>query len=305
MGTITAFEQITVAEQGDPGPLFYPAGIWSQQGKYSRTKDACPFVLYDTGNPSTSFYYFLTKEGTYSYDKDKDKADFGNPPESAGVNGIWRQLTNHQHVFTQFLMANHALLAGAVAYNNQMFSQLGTINGTASSAYTSTNFIPNLLLDWAKGVLKCNNAEIRGHVEATSGSFTGEINAHSGSFSGYIKTPFSMISESDAVFSGGKYLLKKDLNLECGVCTVVFPNDSSYIGIHVKLYNYHYIYTLNGYTTKVESEGGGYLYGTLTNSDIIDRKSHPTSISFASYMVEFIAIPPVLTGRKCDWLVIN
>ncbi|MCC8187953.1 MAG: hypothetical protein LIP08_10770 [Bacteroides sp.] len=183
---VSTVKFVQKGETGKPGPLFYPAGIWSQQGEYTRTADLCPFVLYDTGEAETSLYYFLTQEGTFSYDKGQsNKGMYGTPPESMAANGVWKQLDNAGYVFTKFLMADHALLAGAVAYQDKLFSQMGELNGSPSNKYTQNNFVPNLLIDFFNGKIKCKDVDIEGSVKA-----------YSGEFGGFLRTPFTTIEIS-------------------------------------------------------------------------------------------------------------
>ncbi|MCD8079138.1 MAG: hypothetical protein LUF04_01615, partial [Bacteroides sp.] len=226
-------------EAGKPGPLFYPAGIWSQQSEYTRTADLCPFVLYDTGEAETSLYYFLTQEGTFHYDKDQvNKGIYGTPPESMAANGAWKQLDNAGYVFTKFLMADYALLAGAVAYKGKLFSQSGkTKNGSSSDKfqeYGSGNFIPNVEIDWEKGTLACKHADIEGKVKATQGEFTGKVTATSGKFGGFKISGNGFTNENDSGnYNNDAYVIFRNDSHNCfaGIGGNILPASGGYRGV--------------------------------------------------------------------------
>ena len=151
------------------GLIFYPAGKWDKMATYERTLETCPFVLYDTGKPDTDLYYYLNKEV-----KIVGNASNVNPKSDYASNGskaTWRPLENIGYVFAKFAMIDHALLAGAVAYKNKMFSQTGTLNGNPSTDYKHQNFKPNIVIDWLAGAF-----------EAIKGTFSGVLNGVTGSF---------------------------------------------------------------------------------------------------------------------------
>lgn len=164
--------------EGVPGPLFYPAGKWNALTTFERTKELCPFVLYDTGNPETDLYYYLNKEVRVVGNPNNinPKADYA----ANGVNATWRVIENIGYVFANFLMANFGLIAGAVFNNNKLFSQHGVdASGNASNDYKNPNFIPHILIDWLNGsgwfagknimFGKDNSVQIIGNLESRSG----------------------------------------------------------------------------------------------------------------------------------------
>ncbi len=221
-------------EAGKPGPLFYPAGVWNKDATYTRTEELCPFVLFDTGDPKTSLYYFLTSEGTYFYDEKKNKAEFGTPPDSGAVNGVWKHLTNAGYVFAEFLMADHALLAGAVAYDDKLFSRKGKIGTQTSDKYTNPEFEPNLELDWEEGTLKCKKADITGTITATSGSFTGEVTAISGSIGGFKISGTGLTNQNEnGVYNNDAYLIFRNDPHACfaGIGGNILPASGGYRGV--------------------------------------------------------------------------
>ena len=81
----------------------------------------------------------------------------------------WKGYQNWPLLSTEVLLARFALLSGAVAADNKLFSQKGTINGGDSTNYRDENFVPNLLLNWLTGRLECDDAYIRGTIEALAG----------------------------------------------------------------------------------------------------------------------------------------
>lgn len=147
---------------GKPGPLFYPAGVWNYNTSYTRTADLCPFVYYSVDNSDDGSYYIPREEGTISPGAVDPVTDGGD---------IWQEIRNIEYIFTKFIMANHALLAGFVAYNNQLYSQRGTISGVSSNNYRHTNFIPNLLLDGLLGKISAKLGEI-GNFSLKDGSLS-------------------------------------------------------------------------------------------------------------------------------------
>ncbi|MCD7935530.1 MAG: hypothetical protein LUG98_01575 [Tannerellaceae bacterium] len=170
---------IQKGETGKPGPLLYPAGVWVKEGIYTRTDSTAPFVLYDTGHPDTDIYYYLAKEGVFTGATNPD------PKSDHSVNGgTWKEIEPYDAIFTKILMANFALLAGAVFHDNKLMSQYGrSASGSFSDKYEeyvdngdgkdSGNFNPNLLLNFVTGYLKARNVDITGIVNATGGEFGG------------------------------------------------------------------------------------------------------------------------------------
>lgn len=66
---------------------------------------------------------------------------------------------------THLMMANMAIIAGAVHKDGQLFSQKGTVNEVVSFDYRNPNFKPNLRLNFLDG-----DAELAGKIEAKENS---------------------------------------------------------------------------------------------------------------------------------------
>lgn len=88
------------------------------------------------------------------------KDDIINNPDITA----WKAYQNWPLLSTEILLARFALLAGAVAHDNKLFSQTGkTDNGEETNDYANKEgkgFNPYLVLDWLKGVLKGQKIEM-------------------------------------------------------------------------------------------------------------------------------------------------
>lgn len=172
--------------------------------------------------------------------------------------------------------------------------------GTYAEALAGTK--AGMTVIYHNGKLKAQNAEI-----------TGIIHALGGEFDGYIRTMFKQIENSDATSLGstsgynrGSWRLNKDLNIVCSHCAIQLPNSKDYIGSRVLLYNNCYVYTRGGdWTTTVTVQGGGKIYGTIAASAMTNGVKFPTSLSFASNMLEFVGITDPDNGNACTWAVLN
>ena len=153
-----------------PGPLAYPAGVYDPVVTY--TSDAgqdpvkCPVVL-DNGQ-----YYMLLPGKSYcglTAQYSSPSADYAGNPDT-----VWEMLTRFSSVFADILMANFGKIGSAVFWNNLLISQYGKDStGNDTDQYqgfdNTTRFTPNLLIDFLYGLLRCNNVDITGRVNATSG----------------------------------------------------------------------------------------------------------------------------------------
>lgn len=192
-----------------PGPVFYPAGVWAAIKTYERTSSACPFVLYDTGNPTTDLYYYLAKviKVNGSASNVNPKADYA----ANGVNAKWKPLENIGYVFANLIMANFGLIAGAVFSNNKLFSQFGKIGNADSTDYQKlktnpdgtvnpTGFVPNVLIDWLRGYASILKGDIGpfkiDKYELTNSDYNAGISMKSSDGS-YVKIGNSVISFFD------------------------------------------------------------------------------------------------------------
>lgn len=135
---------------GEPGPIIYPAGVFSTEKSYKRINDTIPYVEYNNK------YYICIGEST------------GATPDVDAEN--WSPMTQFDSVFTKLLVADNGTIGQAVYSGDYMFSQSGTKNDGGSSHSStdyqdfvahdsidailndeSENFIPSLLFNFADG----------------------------------------------------------------------------------------------------------------------------------------------------------
>lgn len=163
---VSAFEDITAAPEngskgdtGDPGPMFYPAGKWERFTTYERTKELCPFVLYDTGNPQTDLYYYPKTEGVISGSSEN---------KTPNLDPKWKAMNYFEVVQTKMLFARMGLLGSAVFYDDYMFSQHGIDeSGNSTTDYSGfpNSFTPNLKLNLRTGELYGRNVNLEGSLK--------------------------------------------------------------------------------------------------------------------------------------------
>lgn len=197
---------------------------------------------------------------------------------------------------TQTVINGGIITSGTVQLAGNGGSILAGITGDGTAA-TSVRF-------WA-GATKANRGTAPFRVLQD-----GTVYASKGIFSGYIQTPFVNLTDSDAIYTNGKYRLNGDLNIMGSHCNIELPNDPKYIGTRAIIFNNCFIYTRSGdWTTHLTVQGGSYIYGTLTMEEMasIDIMP-PKEISFASYIFELIGIPEphnFTEVTKCGWLITN
>ena len=243
------------------GLIFYPAGKWDKMTTYERTMETCPFVLYDTGKPDTDLYYYLNKEI-----KVVGNPNNINPKSDYAANGskaTWRPLENVGYVFAKFAMIDHALLAGAVAYQNKMFSQAGTLNGVASTNYTHPDFTANIVIDWLKGT-----------INAIKGTFSGVLSGVTGTFS-WLSAPGG---GAEIGLSSDKFWFNGDMQHQGAIGKGEFLAKSIFVRNklgHASLNNYYlynkkgsYPYIQENFGTVIDTYNGGRPVDSITvNSD--------------------------------------
>ncbi|MCH3994160.1 MAG: hypothetical protein LKE54_03745 [Prevotella sp.] len=151
--------------KGETGPLPYPAGVWDKDTTYIRTESTCPYVIWKNG------YWYLTVV---------NEECKGIEPTAESKE--WHLADKTEWVFAKIAMMEMGKLAAAVFSGNYMFSQFGTLNGEeindtsgdkdqAYKEFDSTNptdeskFVPNLFLDFLKGILYCKNAKLQGEFK--------------------------------------------------------------------------------------------------------------------------------------------
>lgn len=197
---------------------------------------------------------------------------------------------------TQTVINGGIITSGTVQLAGNGGSILAGITGDGTAA-TSVRF-------WA-GATKANRGTAPFRVLQD-----GTVYASKGIFSGYIQTPFVNLTDSDAIYTNGKYRLNGDLNIMGSHCNIELPNDPKYIGTRAIIFNNCFIYTRSGdWTTHLTVQGGSYIYGTLTMEEMASIYiMPPKEISFASYIFELIGIPEphnFTEGTKCGWLITN
>lgn len=206
----------------------------------------------------------------------------------------WEEAVEYDN--TQTVINGGIITSGTVQLAGNGGSILAGITGDGTAA-TSVRF-------WA-GATKANRGTAPFRVLQD-----GTVYASKGIFSGYIQTPFVNLTDSDAIYTNGKYRLNGDLNIMGSHCNIELPNDPKYIGTRAIIFNNCFIYTRGGdWTTHLTVQGGSYIYGTLTMEEMasIDIMP-PKEISFASYIFELIGIPEphnFTEGTKCGWLITN
>lgn len=198
---------------------------------------------------------------------------------------------------TQTVINGGIVTSGTVQLAGNGGSILAGITGDGIAA-TSVRF-------WA-GATKANRGTAPFRVLQD-----GTVYASKGVFSGYIQTPFVNLSDSDAIYTNGKYRLNSDLNIMGSHCRIELPSDPKYIGTRAIIFNNCFIYTRGGdWTTYLTVQGGAFIYGTLTRDEMMDMETEPPKqISFASYIFELIGIPEprnyTAGVEKCGWLITN
>lgn len=132
-------------EQGDIGPLVYPAGEYASGVTYTRTALSAPMVLCE------GQYYVLSKAG--SFKGINPKTDYA----ANGSKATWVLMDKVQYAFFEVVMANFAKFASAVFYQQYMFSQQGVdASGKSTTNYkgfSSNAFTPNIQLDFLTGAV--------------------------------------------------------------------------------------------------------------------------------------------------------
>lgn len=187
----------------DAGPIVYPCGVWDPSQTYVRNDKTVPMVMYGD-DAATAQYYYLGRVG--SFKGVNPKSDYA----TNGAKATWLLIERYRAAFFEIVFANFALIAGSVFHNNRLFSQYGTDkNGNATDQYQNIvdgSFVPNLLIEWIRGRFVCNDAEIRGVIDAIGGRI-GNFKIVNGSLTNYDS------SATGKPFYGDAYMiLRNDLN---------------------------------------------------------------------------------------------
>lgn len=211
---------IPVMRDGQRGRMLYPAGVYDNTKEYMIENNSAPFVKYQVleGKPT---YYVLIWEGG---------AVKGIEPNSEGSDKYWRPFTYMNYLFAEFFMANWAKFGGdngAVFYDRWLFSQKGREDNETTDSYYSdvtepifnslSDFVgwsPNLALDFKNGKILAKDADITGHINATSGDIDNvkatNITVNSGVIGGF-QISDSSIGTTSSINEKAKLYLSNDL----------------------------------------------------------------------------------------------
>ncbi|MDR0939903.1 MAG: hypothetical protein LBN29_11260 [Mediterranea sp.] len=155
---------------GATGPAYLLRGEWMAGETYKRGAEVIQYVIHQG----------------YAYEPLKESVTGGDNPLADVIagRGNWKSMGRYDVVATRVLLANFALIAGAVFWDNKLMSQYGTNDsGAESSDYTeyaedaqgneTGTFHPNTIIDWVRGKLKTMTAEITGTINAVAGRIAG------------------------------------------------------------------------------------------------------------------------------------
>lgn len=137
-----------------------PAGNYASNVVYEATDVVSPMVKYG------DYYYMMCRSGiTQGLDPAKDAA-LDNPT-------TWMKVEKYNAVYTEILMASLGLIGKAVFNGDFMYSQQGyTIDSNGNkvaqnygnfgmpSFDNNSDFHPNVLIDFVKGILRCRKAVV-------------------------------------------------------------------------------------------------------------------------------------------------
>lgn len=239
--------------EGKSGRLPVPYGEYSPTVTYTATDQIAPYVLYN------GQYYVMNK--TTSVKGLNPQSDYA----ANGQDATWILLEQFKAAFYEVIMAQLGLIGKAVFYNEYMYSQYGK-KGTSSVVNEGNydipkdaggTFDPNLLMNFLTGYFKCNNADITGHINATSGTFAG-----------FVKIPFVGITEACSLVNG-QYRLKDNYNLyndttAYDTTTLYLENNSKYNGVTLNLYTRERISKMD---PTMMIRGSSIYYSKSKNSD--------------------------------------
>jgi hypothetical protein len=140
-----------IGPAGAKGAIYLCRGEWNNQETYIKTAAVVHYVIHKG----------------YAYEPKVAIVIGGNNPladvQAGGAN--WKSLGRYDVIATRVLLANFALIAGAVFWDNKLMSQYGTNNsGAETNDYTGYSedatgnetgaFHPNLLIDFSKGQIR-------------------------------------------------------------------------------------------------------------------------------------------------------
>lgn len=256
-GNVIQTEYVHIIKDGDTiqgtnAKMPYPAGEYDANTKYEATAYTTPYVV------KKGQYYVLLSNESQNIDPEADYAATG---------GHWQLMEKYKAVWIEMMFANLGKLGSAIFYAQYMFSQYGKDGDTVIDSPDQYNkpvqaggtFDPNLLINFLTGELKCNNAEIRGVVHATSGEFEGTVK------SGLTYSSAHKIIASECELADGVYKYVFDPAVcKCSMLyvhvpqyqlySIQLPNPADYEGMEISIMNildYAYDYNRLGFLSVI------------------------------------------------------
>jgi hypothetical protein len=134
-----------------------PRGEWNPEETYTRTSEVIHFVYFE------GFAYEVMRESV---------TGGSNPLEDVqNSGGNWKSMGSYDVIVTRAIIAQFANLAGGVFFDDKLFSSVGRNPAGQTVQWNGTfdNFTPNVLIDFANGVLNVINGMFSGTINADSG----------------------------------------------------------------------------------------------------------------------------------------
>ena len=159
--------------------------------------------------------------------------DLAEPTDVPGTSNKWKVFNTWTAVFVDSLVAAFAKIGGAVftgdtsevasGIRGRMISEMGEDGTTTFKNYTGDDgsWQPNIMIDFRTGKVKFANADIVGHITATSGSIGG-VTIENETLSVATPTTNGILSSADKAYIDQlKSLIEYDAFLKRGGITNV------------------------------------------------------------------------------------
>lgn len=251
---------------GKRGQKVYPAGKFDPDIEYTCTEFVAPYVL------DGPMYFAMNKVGiSKGIDPSTDYATNGD-------NATWIPFDMFKYILTEVLFADFGKLASAIFLDDYMFSQHGksgsgdikeaaddykNFNGDLSS---SSNFIPNLLMNLLTGYLRCKNVDIEGRVIATDGVFKGSLSTPFVEYEFFDNEAIDLDQNSNIITES--YMTNP--------LTLTLPTDIKWNGREISIFNKGLTSNSTAITIALNSSGGTY---SLAKQAMATFKAIPGSTS--------------------------
>lgn len=208
------------------------------------------------------------------------------------VSGIEQDLVTHESKITQ--------LSDSI---DLVVSEVDSLTGN--------ELVTRINMDSTSITIQAEKIKLEGAITANGNVFINEdgtIVANGGVFNGFIQFPFKWTTESDAIPisttpGNYRYKLNKDMNLMAQALTLVLPNDASYNGAVVNVFNNVFppwTYSSMTMFANVVREDGKAIYEVTTIQST--GYTAPTQIVIAGNLFQFIC---VVHDDSVDWFCIN